>query len=357
MKIGVHTLKWLLAFHNTDKNVLDMFLQLPKFADTEIELIKDDFYTYSYNFNKIIAKLIKKDFGFSQYKFSNRLENIDALYHYGTPVNPTLFFNQANSTPSLITTGFMTDGYMKSVYGIDTNRQKEADNLAFNLEKASLIHFHTAGGRERFLSYRPDFEDKTIAIPFFLPYLRKKEPQIINKSDHSNSIDILFVGYEGTRKGLPDLIEALNVLGDSYLKNYNVRVTVVSKDKPRANFDLRWYKRLPHAEIINLMQQASIFVLVPKRESYGLVLLEAMSSGCSIITDEDQTRQEILGDAGIYVKCGDIYQIRMKLMFLIENPELRNELSQKAIERVNNNFIPEVVAEKYLNAFLGIIKK
>jgi glycosyltransferase involved in cell wall biosynthesis len=356
MKIGVHSLKWLLAFYNTDKNVLDMFLQIPEFANTEMELIKDDIYTYSFNFNKVVSKFTKKDFGFTRYDFLHKLDNIDALYHYGTPVNPPLFFKQLNGTPTFITTGFMTDEYMRSVHGYNMNRQKEADELAFNLDKAKLIHFHTIGGRERFLSYRPDFEEKTTSIPFFLPYLKTNDFQTINKNN-GKTINILFVGYEGKRKGLNELIEALNVLGHSYLKSYNVKVTVVSKDKPQVNFEINWFKRLPHSKIMELMRLASIFILVPQRESYGLVLLEAMSNGCSVITDIDTTRQEILGDSGLYVKYGDINQMKKKLMLLIENAELRNELSQKAIERVNNNFVPEVVAEKYVNAFKGIIKK
>lgn len=68
---------------------------------------------------------------------------------------------------------------------------------------------------------------------------------------------------------------------------------------------ITWYAKLPHSQVISLMQEASTFVLMPSQESYGLVRVEVMMSECAIITDDDgETRHETLNGIEIYIPFG-----------------------------------------------------
>lgn len=358
IKVGIYCPNWLLARHNTDHKVVKMFGRLNEFSDIQTEYVASDSYTLSFNFNKVLQRIFSSK-QFLKHGLKKQQENLDLIYHYGQPLSPKPFFEAVNGSPVFLTSGFMTDRYVKDIFGKLIDRQKEADELAKTFVNADIVHFHTNGGRERFLKYRPDFKEKTAAIPFFLPNLTIAESDPFSMKESKPEINILFVGNEGIRKGLLKLVEALDLLGSSYLKSHNVTVTIVSKDKPKpkSNINLTWFTKLPHKEVIDLMQQASIFVLVPKNESYGLVLLEAMNSGCAIITDDDDTRKEIVGEAGLMLSSQTTTSIAKALKQLIENKDLRKDLGQNGIETVKKHFHPDVVANQYKNCFQTLLKE
>lgn len=52
---------------------------------------------------------------------------------------------------------------------------------------------------------------------------------------------------------------------------------------------------------------ADVFTLVSKRgEAFGNVYIEAMASNLPVVTVDDETRREIMGNAGIFIENGDI---------------------------------------------------
>ena len=357
LNVGVYHPEWILARHNTDHQIMKKFTQLKDYTNTKVTSVASPTYTWTYNLDRLIHRMT----GQKALTLRHGLRKVDCeinvIYHYGQPSQPHLFF-KIIEMPTLVTTGFMSDRYMMDKFGQMNNRQKEADQLASTLERADMIHFHTEGGRRRFLHYRPEFESKTIAIPFFLPKLTSFQTIQAEERDEGNRVRVLFVGYEGKRKGLYELIEALDILGKKYLDQHNVEVTIVSKDKPhtRSGFHINWYTRLPHEQIIQLMQSASIFVLIPKRESYGLVLLEAMMARCAIIADNDDTRQEIVADAGVLLPSRTPDEVGRALRKLIEDYPYRERLSNQAYKRASTQFLPSVVAPQYSSCFRAIAK-
>ena len=359
INLGIYCPRWMLANHNTDYKIVKTFNRLPQFVDVNTAFVACSAYTIDVNLNRIIARLTGKSKVSIQHGLLKGHADTDIIYHYGNPVFPELFYRKMGDKPVIVTTGFMTDQYVAEEFGTCYNRQKEADELASIVDKASMIHFHTEGGRDRFLYYQPDFKEKTIAIPFFLPNLPKFENLKKAQRHTQEVIRILFVGYEGYRKGLAEVIEALDLLGEEYLSSFNVEVTIVSKNKPepKTSFPLIWHKKLSPDHIIRLMQNASIFVLVPKRESYGLVLLEAMMAGCAIVADHDDTRTEILGNAGVLLKSTVPASIAAALRTLIEDHSFREVLGKEATARAKKKFHPNEVALQYENCFKDIMKE
>lgn len=275
------------------------------------------------------------------------------LYCYGEPVDALAFFRAAGDRPTVVTTGFMSDRYMAEIRGGSAgDRQAEADRLARNLERAACVHFHSEGGRLRFLSYRPEWAEKTLSIPFLLPDLACPEANRAPSSKSEKTVRILFVGAEGLRKGIRELVAALNELGRDYLRRHGVSVTIVSRDRPApsADHEIEWHPSLSHQETLRRMRDADIFVIVPRRESYGLVFVEAMAAGCAIISDDEETRGEILGDAGIQVPPGDVFGLKGALRRLIEDSTLRKELGARALDRARH-FLPGIVAPRYGDCF------
>jgi glycosyltransferase involved in cell wall biosynthesis len=65
---------------------------------------------------------------------------------------------------------------------------------------------------------------------------------------------------------------------------------------------------LPDNELASLYATCDVFTLPSIREPFGLVLLEAMASNKPVVSQMDETRQWIVGEAGILVDCADIDQ-------------------------------------------------
>jgi glycosyltransferase involved in cell wall biosynthesis len=354
MKLGIYCPSIQLGFYNTDYLINREFKRIIEFSNINTEFLSDPLYTLSFNVDKISNKLFRDKFNLLIHKLPNKL-NVDLIYHYGHPKNGIIFFKKINNIPCVVTTGFRTDKQIIASYGFLSDRKHEADILAQELEKASLIHFHTINGRERFLYYRPEFKQKSVSIPFFLPSLASFN-EITTKSE--SKMSILFVGYDGDRKGLPELIEAFEQINSDFLKENNVEINIVSKIKPKSktNLSFNWWSKLSHNEVLDLMKDTNIFVLVPKYESYGLVLIEAMANSCAIITDDDLTRLEIIDNCGRCIPSGNINRLKDTLVELIGDKVKTRELGEKAFIRYIYNYSPRIVGKLYEDAFSELLK-
>lgn len=86
-----------------------------------------------------------------------------------------------------------------------------------------------------------------------------------------------------------------------------------------------------YKELIN----SKFFIVTSQRESFSMVILEAMASGCVVISFDCPTGpRELITDGfnGFLVKQGDIESIKNRIMYLKENPSLAKVISHNAIE-------------------------
>lgn len=357
VRVGVVLPSFLISRHNTDFNLVKYFGEIDRFGGCDCFYNQSAIHTFTHNATRLIHRFANRDLSSVHYSLDRRVLKSDVLYHYGTPANSGRLFASSRDIPVVVTTGFMSDRYAEGSRGIP-DRRLQANVIAASLQQARKIHFHTECGRRNFLQYRPDFKDRAVSVPFFLPHLDSpRSPLHARRS--SDSVKILFVGYEGKRKGLFDLIRAVEILGDQYLQSMNVSLTVVSRDKPSSNLriPITWFRRLSRMRVLDEMRRADIFVLVPKKEAYGLVLLEAMSSGCAVVTDNDAPRSEILGDAGRQVQPESPGVLSRELQGLIEDEGERRKLGQLASQRVQQKFSPQVVAKQYEQLFRESISR
>lgn len=94
------------------------------------------------------------------------------------------------------------------------------------------------------------------------------------------------------------------------------------------------------------MSNASIFVLTSLYEGFGLVLLEAMACGLPIISFACQFGpKDIIKDGknGVLIYNRDIEMFSKKLIYLIQNKNIRKEMSHQAQIRVQDFAIEEIL--------------
>ncbi len=88
------------------------------------------------------------------------------------------------------------------------------------------------------------------------------------------------------------------------------------------------------AALQELYASSAIFVLPSLRDNFPVVLLEAMSAGCAVITSNISGMPEVVGDTGLLVTPGDVEQIRAALVRLMNDAALRQELGRRSIARI-----------------------
>jgi glycosyltransferase involved in cell wall biosynthesis len=99
--------------------------------------------------------------------------------------------------------------------------------------------------------------------------------------------------------------------------------------------------------------------MVPKREPFGLVYVEAMAAGCAVIADNDVPRHEILegGNCGRLVEVNNVSLLASEIKKLIENRTELLELALKGWKSAQVRYAPEVVASQYAQAFNDVVSK
>ncbi len=107
---------------------------------------------------------------------------------------------------------------------------------------------------------------------------------------------------------------------------------------------------------IELFETSSIFAFTSNAENFPTVLLEAMAAGLAIISSDAGGCTEVTGPAALVTKPGDINRIREHILTLVNNPDLRNDLSNQARQRVQS-FLWPAIAERYELLFCDVIRK
>jgi glycosyltransferase involved in cell wall biosynthesis len=107
-----------------------------------------------------------------------------------------------------------------------------------------------------------------------------------------------------------------------------------------------------------LLREAFIYVLPTTMEGFGLSNLEAMASGCVVLsTDVPGVRDYIIhGQNGFKVKRGNDRELAEKLGSIIKQPELHNSIAKNARETAEKYHINDTVVRerKILEEFLTL---
>ena len=90
------------------------------------------------------------------------------------------------------------------------------------------------------------------------------------------------------------------------------------------NIQHKFTGMLEREDLLQLYQSSDVFVHASRKEAFGNVYLEAMSSGLPVVTEDDTRRRSIVGDAGIFVDCTDTHKFTCALQDILSlntNPQ------------------------------------
>lgn len=101
--------------------------------------------------------------------------------------------------------------------------------------------------------------------------------------------------------------------------------------------------------VADILSMGDLQVLLSEKESFGLVLLEAMSCGVPAIGTNAGGIPEVIsdGNTGYICEVGDINGMAEKAVSVLDNPALHERMSKQSIERVKQKFHSQLILEQY----------
>ncbi|MBA3723316.1 MAG: glycosyltransferase family 4 protein [Candidatus Levybacteria bacterium] len=156
----------------------------------------------------------------------------------------------------------------------------------------------------------------------------------------------LYVGDVTWNKNLPNLIRAVNkiniplvMVGKSLIEKDYDRTNVWSRDRieveklTEGNKNITKLGFISSEELVVLYNAATVFVMPSHYEGFGLPIIEAMQSGCPVVTTHGGSLSEVAGKAAILVDASDIVNIADGIQRLFDNESLQKELRKKGLEQ------------------------
>lgn len=181
-------------------------------------------------------------------------------------------------------------------------------------------------------------------------YPEKKKMTIMQKYKIApNSKILLTIGHLVPRKGHDNVIRSLPEILDKHPEVYYLivgqgpdkdRLTKIAKEL-KVLSNVRFCGFIPNEELRDYFNVCDIFVM-PNREEhrdvegFGIVFLEANACKKPVIGGNSGGVPDAIedGKTGFLVDPYNIVDIKDKLMFLIENPDIANEMGENGFKKV-----------------------
>lgn len=157
---------------------------------------------------------------------------------------------------------------------------------------------------------------------------------------------VLYVGDVTPNKNLPRLVRAMQKADiPLVLAGKALARTDYDRSNPWTN-DLQEVQQLaegderihilgfvPDDDLVALYNIATVFVMPSLYEGFGLPVLEAMQSGCPVITTTQGSLSEVAGDAAYYIDAFNTDVMSQEITKVFNDTKLQHALSKKGLER------------------------
>jgi len=200
------------------------------------------------------------------------------------------------------------------------------------------------------------------SIQILLPGIDRKTLQIVPQNQSKEGHQILCVANYLPIKGLTYLIEAFSLLNH---KDFTLHLVGNPKKsspayysqmqnlvrKLNVNKDVFFHDGSDQENVYRLYSDADIFVLPTLKETFGIVLIEAMHYGLPIITTNVAAVPELIADNenGLLVPPVNSLALAAAISKLIDNPELRKKMGSMGKQRVANSYYWEQTYSQFLS--------
>ena len=176
--------------------------------------------------------------------------------------------------------------------------------------------------------------------------LSRFTPNKVNKAVKN----LLFVGRLVPEKGIGETVNAFSQIAQKYP---DISLTVVGTGplKSIISHPRIFQKSVPYSDVAKIYQDADIIIAPSKatstwEEQFGMVLVEAMACGIPIITTKTGAIPEVCGTVADYVPSSSAKDIATHLQALINQPQVRYNMSKAGLVRAKAHYDHRQVAKR-----------
>jgi len=207
------------------------------------------------------------------------------------------------------------------------------DTVIFQNQLSKKIGIEIGIDRKRISMIQPGIDYKKFQIR------SKKEPFVLFVGNFSMNKNMTKI------KGLEYLIEAAKLLPEIEFKIVGEGEYLKELKIPK---NITFTGGLKGEKLIRLYNKALIFCLPSLTEGFGLSLLEAMASGCSVISTIN------IGQKNAIIKPKNVTDIVKNIKYLIENQKMAKSIGNEN-RKIAKNFNWELFIEKLIKIYDAIV--
>jgi glycosyltransferase involved in cell wall biosynthesis len=216
-----------------------------------------------------------------------------------------------------------------------------------SFRKSDGVIFLTQYARDVVLSVTGKLRSETAVIPHGLNSRFDKLPKIqrsIETYNEERPYRILYVSIIDLYKHQWHVVEAvailrkeglpvvLDLVGPAYMPALKRLNEIIDRLDPEKSW-VCYHGSIPYPNLHTMYADADLGIWASTCETFGLILLEAMSSGLPMACSNKQPMPEVVGSAAIYFDPESPSDIAHALRQLIQSRNLRTELSQQGYQR------------------------
>jgi len=162
-----------------------------------------------------------------------------------------------------------------------------------------------------------------------------------NAPVHEKEDYIFYAGRFSPTKNIEGIVRAFEMLSADGKIDLRLKLTGTEKElgfdigeiSKRTREKIDFLGCVSEERLSELYRKASLFVFPSFYEGFGLPPLEAMASGCPVLTSAVSSLPEVCGDAAYYVDPKNVVDIADGMKRVLTDEPLRKEMMTKGLER------------------------
>lgn len=319
-------------------------------------------------YRDFLFRYVHDQFGryIAQYAIKN---GVDAVIMYDTTCNECFKILKQCAPQikriqdvSIANRAFMKANYEKDIENIGDFRLKEEQiNLwdpviqKRNLEELELTEYFIVASNmsKRSLIYSKINENRIYVVPYGVDF--DKFPYK-GETTQSTKLHLIYVGQISFRKGLHHLLKLISTRFKDTCRLtivgfYNTSNTIYQEYKDKEN--IKFVGFVDHKDLVDYYHSSDLFVFPTLGEGFGLVILEAMSSGLPCLVSDLAGGDDAIdeGRNGFVFRAGDDADFAYKLQWFVNN---RNKLSE--MSEYSSLYVKKYTWDTYYKNIQLIIK-
>lgn len=229
----------------------------------------------------------------------------------------------------------------------DANRRYLTKFVPKSIKKASAIITISENSKREIMEEYGVGEDRITIINPAIDHQEyrprtSEEAATVRKKFNLDKPYILYTGTLEPRKNIVGILEAYAALPEEIRSAYSLVLAggkgwqdqeIKAKLAELSHLDVRQTGYVADEDLPPLYTAASVFVYPTHYEGFGMPPLEAMACGTPVITSNNSSLPEVVGDAGVMIDADDTAALTANIKKVLSDPQLVETLRQNGFRQ------------------------